>query len=152
MKSAVALSFLHALDSAGHQAACQSLPSCCAHPVQVAERVNAAYLWILAPNEHEKGLVRRKNLETREEEDILLADFYEDIRNHEDSGQEDDPYSDFMASQDQAEATGSGIDDVSSGQKGAAGSAENLGAGPDTNSRNGSSSDSLLHSAGDQTA
>ena len=123
--------------------------------MQVAERVNAAYLWILAPKEHDKGLVRRKNLGTREEEDILLADFYEDTRNHEDSGQEEDPYSDFMASQDQAEATGSGIDDVPSGQNGQNGadrSAENLNAGADANSSNGGSSDSHLRSAGDQTA
>lgn len=118
---------------------------CCAHPVQVAERVDASYLWILAPKEHEKGLVRRKNLETREEEDIPLADFYED---HEDSEQEDDPYSDFMASQDQAEATGGGLDDATSGQKGADRSAD---AGADTNSSNGSPSDSHLHSAADQT-
>lgn len=112
---------------------------------KVAERVNASYLWILAPKEHEKGLVRRKNLETREEEDIPLADFYED---HEDSEQEDDPYSDFMASQDQAEATGGGLDDATSAQTGADRSAD---AGADTNSSNGSSSDSHLHSAADQT-
>ena len=119
----------------------------------MAERVNAAYLWILAPKEHERGLVRRKNLETRKEEDIILADFYEDMMDREDSEQEDDPYSDFMASQDQAEATDSGDDDVPSGQKEADKSAqsENLNPGVDTHSSHGSSSGSLLRSAGDQT-
>ena len=124
---------------------------CCAHPVQVAERVNAAYLWILAPKEHEKGLVRRKNLDTREEENVLLADLYEDMRDHEDSEQENDPYSDFQASLDQAEATDSKDDAVPSGHKGADRSAENLNAGAETNSSNGSSSDSKLRSAGHQT-
>ena len=126
-----------------------NIPLLCA-PVQVAERVNAAYLWILAPKEHEKGLVRRKNLDTREEEDILLADLYEDMRNHEHSEQENDPYSDFKASLDQAEATDSEDDDVPAGHRGADRSAENLHAGAETNSSNGSSSDSKLHSAGHQ--
>ena len=149
----VAFLSLHGRGGCG-ASGCLSEPAimpCPAHPMQVAERVNASYLWILAPKEHEKGLVRRKNLAHREEEDIALADFYEDTRNLEDSEQGDDHYSDFLASRDQAEATGSGVDDVPSDQEEADRSAKNLNAGADEIGGNGSSSDTHLRSPGGQT-
>lgn len=43
---------------------------------QQAERCNARRLVLVAPDEWEKGLVRVKNLSSREESDVPVAEVY----------------------------------------------------------------------------